>query len=115
MLGSVQCWPLSLRSAEGRRWPLVLLGPVAVARSHEGTGLGTRLMTAVLGLADAGSHSPQLLIGDAPFYGRFGFVAGAGERWHLPGPVERDRLLLRGDTSAMPVVGWLEPAVLAAA
>lgn len=110
LLGTVQCWPLAVRDAEGRAWPLVLLGPVAVARRAEGTGLGSRLMSAALARADAGGFSPQLLIGDAPFYGRFGFVAGAGARWHLPGPVERERLLLRGDVSGLPAEGWLAPA-----
>lgn len=109
LVGSVQCWPMALRGADDWRFPLVLLGPVAVAKSHEGLGLGTRLMTAVLSLADAGGFSPQLLIGDASFYGRFGFLAGQGARWHLPGPVERARLLLRGDVSALPQKGWLGP------
>ncbi len=112
LAGSVQCWPLVLDGEDGAR-RLVLLGPVAVARRAEGLGLGSRLMTAVLALADAAACSPQLLIGDASFYGRFGFVAGAGLHWQLPGPVERERLLLRGDVADFPATGRLGTAVAA--
>lgn len=110
LAGSVQCWPLRLRGLDDELAPLVLLGPVAVARGHEGSGLGSLLMQTVLVAADAEGRSPQLLIGDASYYGRFGFVAGAGDDWILPGPVDRDRLLLRGDVSALPTRGWLVPA-----
>jgi predicted N-acetyltransferase YhbS len=112
LVGTVQCWPLVLRGAEGV-CPLVLLGPVAVARRAEGIGLGSRLMIAALSLADAAGFAPQLLIGDAPYYGRFGFAAGPGADWQLPGPVERDRLLLRGDVAALSASGTLGPAVAA--
>jgi predicted N-acetyltransferase YhbS len=110
LVGSAQCWPLRVRGLDGTRAPLVLLGPVAVAFSHERAGLGSALTQAALARADAGGFAPQLLIGDMEFYGRFGFVAGAGDDWHLPGPVERARLLLRGDPSGLPKLGWLEAA-----
>ena len=50
------------------------------------------------------------LIGDPEYYGRFfGFAADRTARWRLPGPVERHRLLARGD--AVPdVAGTLGPA-----
>jgi predicted N-acetyltransferase YhbS len=115
LVGSVQCWPLHLRGPDGHCRRLVLLGPVAVDAGHERQGIGARMMQAVLERADAAGHAPQLLIGDAPYYGRFGFMAGAGEHWTLPGPVDRARLLLRGDASALPALGWLGPAVAAAA
>lgn len=110
LLGSVQCWPLQLRNADGRRFPLVLLGPVAVDRSHEGEGLGTLLMTEALARADVAPGLPLLLIGDAPYYGRFGFSAAPTGGWQVPGPVDRARLLLRGSAEGLPSTGWLEPA-----
>ena len=61
-----------------------------------------------LAAADAGGAPPILLIGDAPFYGRFGFAAAATAGWQLPGPVDRARLLLRGDAAALPKFGWIE-------
>lgn len=108
LIGSAQCWPLRVRGLDGVCVPLVLLGPVAVALSHERLGLGSALTSAALARADAGGFAPQMLIGDAGFYGRFGFVAGAGEEWQLPGPVDRARLLLRGDVAGLPRLGWLE-------
>lgn len=110
LLGSVQCWPLQLRTAEGQIFPLILLGPVAVALVHEKEGIGSVLMTEVLTRADALSGVPLLLIGDAPYYGRFGFSAAHTGGWQVPGPVERDRLLLRGDAGGLAATGWLEPA-----
>lgn len=110
LLGSVQCWPLQLRDVDGRLVPLVLLGPVAVTLEHEGEGLGTRLMTEVLYRADVAPGLPMLLIGDEPYYGRFGFSAAATGGWSVPGPVDRARLLLRGPIEGLPAIGWLEPA-----
>lgn len=111
LLGSVQCWPIALRGAAGGVQPLVLLGPVAVAASCEGQGLASALMRAALAAADVLARSPILLIGDAPFYGRFGFSADATAGWQLPGPVDRARLLLRGAETALPRLGWVEPAL----
>ncbi|WP_439532594.1 GNAT family N-acetyltransferase [Polymorphobacter sp.] len=110
LIGSVQCWPLQLRGSDGRLSPLVLLGPVAVALSHDGVGVGTLLMTEALARADAAGLSPMLLIGDEPYYGRFGFTAAATGGWQVPGPVDRARLLLRGSAEGLPVQGRLEPA-----
>jgi len=109
LVGSVQCWPLAITGLDGRRLPLVLLGPVAVAASHEGQGVGSALMQAALAAADAAAAPPILLIGDAPYYGRFGFAADATAGWHVPGPVDRARLLLRGPATTLPAIGWLGP------
>ncbi len=110
LLGSVQCWPLALTGADGVARPLTLLGPVAVAADSECKGLGSALMAAVLALADAAGAPPMLLIGDAGFYGRFGFASAATGQWAVPGPIDRARLLLRGDAAGMPAQGWLGPA-----
>lgn len=110
LVGSVQCWPLQLRGPGGAILPLTLLGPVASAADRQGEGIATRLMQAALAAVDAAARPPVLLIGDAPFYGRFGFSAAATAGWMLPGPVDRDRLLLRGAADALPAVAWVEPA-----
>jgi predicted N-acetyltransferase YhbS len=110
LVGSVQCWPIALRGLSGALQPLVLLGPVATASDREGQGIASALMSAVLADADAGGYPPILLIGDAPFYGRFGFTAEATGRWQMPGPVDRARLLLRGPSTDLARWGWVEPA-----
>lgn len=108
LFGSVQCWPLQLRGASGSALPLTLLGPLATAAERRGEGIATRLMHSALGAADATGAPPVLLIGDEPYYGRFGFSAAATAGWQLPGPVDRARLLLRGG-AGLPGIGWVEP------
>jgi predicted N-acetyltransferase YhbS len=96
LAGSLQCWPVALW-ADGRAWPLVLLGPVAVRPDAQGRGVGSALMDACM--ARAGER-PMLLIGDEPYYGRWGFHAADTGGWIPPGPVDRHRLLARD-------AGWL--------
>ncbi|MBU6165360.1 MAG: N-acetyltransferase [Alphaproteobacteria bacterium] len=110
LVGSVQCWPLRLKPLFGARLPLILLGPMAVARSCEGQGIASALMRCSLAAIDAAAEPPVLLIGDAPFYGRFGFSAAATRLWSLPGPVDHARLLLRGPSTGLPRVGAVEAA-----
>lgn len=108
LVGSLQCWPLQVRGVSGSVLPLTLLGPVVTAADRQGEGIASRLMHASLTAADASGAPPVLLIGDAPFYGRFGFSATPTAGWHLPGPVDPARLLLRGDASLLPTLGWVE-------
>ena len=89
--------------------PLLLLGPVAVAASHRGRGIGSALVAAVLEAVDSRGGLPVLLIGDAPFYGRFGFSATATGGWRMPGPVDAARLLLRGG-AGLPLRARVVPA-----
>ena len=65
-------------------------------------------MARVLEAADAADTPPLLLIGDEPYYGRFGFSAARTGGFMLPGPVDRARLLLRGGDD-LPALGWLGP------
>ena len=91
LLGTVRLWSVS--AGPGR--PALLLGPLAVAGERRGQGIGAALMTAALARAHALGHRAVLLVGDEPYYGRFGFGAGlTGGLW-VPGPVERERFLAR--------------------
>jgi len=38
-------------------------------------------------------HRAMILVGDAPYYGRFGFAAEKAAALRMPGPFERQRLL----------------------
>lgn len=100
LLGSIQYWPIAL-VARGVMTPLTLLGPVAVAFDARKLGLGRRLIAASLTIADAAGLDPILLIGDLGYYGAFGFDSTATGGWTSPGPVERDRLLLRQTGSGL--------------
>ncbi len=105
LIGSLQCWPIALDAI-----PMVLVGPVAVAPDLQRGGIGKALMHALLA---APPRDPLVLIGDPEYYGRFfRFSPDATQRWTLPGPVERHRLLVRFD-GALPETGHLGPRVFA--
>jgi predicted N-acetyltransferase YhbS len=89
IVGSVRLWTVSA----GPRRPALLLGPLAVAESHRNQGIGASLMRHALGYARLHRHRAVLLVGDAPYYERFGFTAGKTRDLWLPGPVERERFL----------------------
>jgi predicted N-acetyltransferase YhbS len=108
LVGSVQCWPVALSTTAGAMLPLTLLGPLVIAADREGQGIGSALMARVLEAANAADTSPMLLIGDEPYYGRFGFSAARTGGFVVPGPVDRARLLLRGGED-LPALGWLGP------
>ncbi len=90
LVGAIQCWPVRIGET-----PLVLVGPVAVHPNRQDEGVGTRLMHAMLEAAAEIGDPPMVMIGDAEYYGRFGFDAAATGGWMLPGPWEPHRLLAR--------------------
>ncbi len=71
----------------------LLLGPVAVDEAQRGTGLGGRMIRRGLAAATALGHRAVILVGDVPYYGRFGFDAEPARRLILPGPVDTRRFL----------------------
>jgi predicted N-acetyltransferase YhbS len=89
IVGTVRLWHV----AAGSNRPALLLGPIAVEPSLQGLGLGSKLMRAALDRAALLGHGAVLLVGDAPYYERFGFSAEATGRLWLPGPYERERFL----------------------
>lgn len=114
LVGTIQCWPVGLSTPDGRQVPLVMVGPVAVVPERQGEGFGIGLMSAMIAadaqLAANGGSLPQVLIGDADYYGRWGFSAAATGGWRCPGPYEQHRLLARGAAlAAMPAEGMLGP------
>ena len=109
LAGTIQAWPVALTDAQGRRHPLIMVGPVAILPGLQGTGYGRMLMAAQASALDPAAPLPQVLIGDAPYYGRFGFTE-APRGWRCPGPWQPERLLVRGaDPAALPQEGMLGP------
>jgi predicted N-acetyltransferase YhbS len=88
VVGSVRLWEIMA----GDR-PALLLGPLAVAPETQGSGIGKRLMREALWRAAIHGHEAVLLVGDAPYYARFGFSAAYTTGLDLPGPVDRARFL----------------------
>ncbi|HEX8055164.1 MAG TPA: N-acetyltransferase [Novosphingobium sp.] len=111
LAGTIQCWPVALTDPDGRRHPLVMVGPVAVLPEHQGRGFGKALMVASLGALSPEAPLPQVMIGDPEYYGRFwGFTNEHTGGWDLPGPFEQHRLLVRCDNPAvLPKQGMLGP------
>jgi predicted N-acetyltransferase YhbS len=70
-----------------------MLGPLAVDPARQSLGLGAKLMREASARAKALGHGAVLLVGDAPYYERFGFSAALTAGLWMPGPYERDRLL----------------------
>ena len=88
LIGTLRLWPVL---AGGRT--ALLLGPLAVAAQARSLGVGGALIRESLARAADLRHRAVLLVGDAPYYARFGFERRFTERLTMPGPVERARFL----------------------
>ncbi|TPG14617.1 GNAT family N-acetyltransferase [Sphingomonas oligophenolica] len=111
LVATIQCWPVTLSTDDGEALPLVMIGPVAVEPARQRDGIGRLLMTHALHAAHRDAlDQAMMLIGDPDYYGRFfGFDSSRTGGWRLPGPIERHRLLAKGN--AVPAVaGTLGPA-----
>lgn len=87
VIGSVRLWSITIGDEAA-----VFLGPIAVSRDSRREGVGADLVSACLDWAETRGLG-ILLVGDAPYFGRFGFEAARGPV--LPGPVDQRRLLWR--------------------
>jgi predicted N-acetyltransferase YhbS len=89
VVGTARLWNIAC----GNGVATLLLGPVAVAADRQGEGIGAALVRRAITCARRLGYGAVVLVGDAPFYGRFGFTAEkTGALW-MPGPFERHRLL----------------------
>ena len=88
LVGTVRLWHVSAGGI-----PALMLGPLAVETSSRQLGVGATLMDHALAAAKARGHRAVILLGDAPYYARFGFSAANTGQLALPGAFERDRLL----------------------
>ena len=86
LLGAIRYWPVEVGGQ-----PTLLLGPVAVHPTTQGEGLGGLLMRESLARASALGWSRVMLVGDLPYYSRFGFSKLEGVE--MPPPTNPDRVL----------------------
>jgi predicted N-acetyltransferase YhbS len=89
VVGTARLWNVTCTSGQ----PALLLGPVAVAADCRNRGIGAALVRRALRDARRLGHSAVILVGDAPYYSRFGFSSEVAAKLKLPGPFERHRLL----------------------
>lgn len=68
LAGAVRNWPVRIGDNSA-----VLLGPIAVHPTRQGEGVAALLMQECLECARMAGWSRVMLVGDAPYYGRFGF------------------------------------------
>ena len=101
ILGAIRYWPvlidprpvepLHADRSQAASVQAALLGPVAVHPVAQGAGVGAHLLRETLALATDLGHERILLVGDAPYYSRFGFTRLQGVE--MPPPTNPERLL----------------------
>ncbi|RAK60120.1 N-acetyltransferase [Phenylobacterium hankyongense] len=102
LVGVVRQW----RVAVGET-PVVFLGPLAVEQAQRSGGVGGLLVERACDAAAAAGETAVLLVGDAPYFGRFGF--GPARQARLPGPVDPRRVLARRFGEAGELAGPVRP------
>jgi len=89
LVGGIRFTAISI----GEEANAALLGPLVVDPAEAGKGFGRALVEEGLKRAEAAGFSLVLLVGDMPYYGRFGFAPVRPGQISLPGPVDPARLL----------------------
>jgi predicted N-acetyltransferase YhbS len=89
LVGGIRFTALSIGGEE----KAVLLGPLVVHPAHTGKGFGKVLVAEGIERARAQGFRLVVLVGDMPYYGRFGFIQVPRGQITLPGPVDPARLL----------------------
>ncbi len=93
LAGAIRYWPVRIvpGQVEAKSHDALLLGPVAVHPTRQGEGLGGQLITDSLAIAARKGWHRVMLVGDAPYYRRFGFTQLDGIV--MPPPTNPDRVL----------------------
>jgi predicted N-acetyltransferase YhbS len=88
LVGSIKVTPVLAGGQQA-----LMLGPLTVDPAFEGKGIGAALMTRSIEAARGAGHDLILLVGDAPYYARFGFSMVPPGQLVLPGPADPARFL----------------------
>ncbi|MCC5999649.1 MAG: N-acetyltransferase [Pararhodobacter sp.] len=88
LIGAIRHWPVRVGEAGV---PALLLGPVAIHPTRQGEGLAGLLIRETQARARNAGWNRVLLVGDAPYYGRFGFARLPDVR--MPPPTNPERVL----------------------
>jgi predicted N-acetyltransferase YhbS len=89
LVGSVRLSPIRIGDTAA-----LLLGPLTVEPPFRSHGIGRALIERALVAAKAGGYRLVVLVGDVPYYGRFGFRPIPKRQATMPGPVDPARLLV---------------------
>ena len=93
LVGTVRLWPVAVAGLADTSRAALLLGPLAVHPDCRRRGIGAALMRRAIRAARLAGHAAVLLVGDAAYYGRFGFSAAKTAALAMPGPFAPERLL----------------------
>ncbi len=97
VVGAIRYWPVNIVAGRvesvgsGSAGSALLLGPVAVHPTHQGEGLGGVLIRHSLAEARLQGWTQVILIGDASYYGRYGFARADLD---FPPPTDKARVLM---------------------
>ncbi len=92
LAGAIRYWPIRIGDAGAEA---LLLGPVAVHPTRQGEGLGALLIVETLARARDMGWGRIVLVGDEPYYRRFGFSREEAATLSFPPPTNPDRVLAR--------------------
>ena len=88
LVGANRMTPIRIGDA-----PALLLGPVTVDPPFRSRGIARAMIERSLQAARAAGHKLVLLVGDEPYYKRYGFARTPTGRITMPGPVDAARVL----------------------
>ncbi|MHA1108426.1 MAG: GNAT family N-acetyltransferase, partial [Alphaproteobacteria bacterium] len=92
LAAAIRYWPIRIGAVGA---PALLLGPIAVHPTRQGEGLGALLISESLAVAQTLGWTRVVLVGDEPYYSRFGFTRSVARLLDYPPPTNPDRLLGR--------------------
>lgn len=86
LAGAIRVWPVRIGRARA-----LLVGPIAVHPTRQGEGLGGYLIREALRIGHEAGWDRAMLVGDAPYYERFGF--SRLDKVKMPPPTNPERVL----------------------
>ena len=89
LVGTLRLW--DIETGDGRK--ALLLGPIAISPAIRSRGLGGAIIRIALEKAFTLGHEAVILVGDEPYYRRFGFAHEKMGGLDMPGPVDPARFL----------------------
>ncbi|MDD2867034.1 GNAT family N-acetyltransferase [Neomegalonema sp.] len=92
LVSCIRYWPVRVGEAGSAA---LLLGPVATHPTRQGEGLGAMLILRSLRMAREAGWTRVILVGDEPYYRKFGFARETALKISYPPPVNPARLLAR--------------------
>lgn len=90
LLGCARMWRVRVGGV-----PATFLGPFAVEEGERSAGFGARMIARACEAAAAAGETHVVLVGDEAYFARVGFAKAAGRQVVMPGPVDRNRVLVR--------------------